>query len=196
MAKLKNRRIIDSINSEILSSDKILSLADLEIQSLDPDGDDKNIILPDESISGGYSFKIFNSGSVGGLVVKDSSNTNIVTTLIANSMGLFICNGETWKCTSSGSDILVKNTIYSFTLENAIDYTFINLIELQEIAMSVTLEFRPDPNITITWDSLNPSTTISETISSNQTRIINENEFLYVVKLTGSGLATYQIKYK
>lgn len=100
MARFKRGKFIESVKTEILSTDKILEiLVDEEIQSLDPNGLDLNVILPLETISAGFSFKIFNAGTSGNLIVKDSLN-NVVTTLSINTMGSFSCDGIRWKGTS------------------------------------------------------------------------------------------------
>jgi len=101
MARFKKGRLIESVHTEILSADKTLQiLVDSEIQSLDPNGENKSVILSDESASEGYSFKIFNAGTIGNLLIRDSLNSITITTLLPNTMGLFLCNGSSWKGTS------------------------------------------------------------------------------------------------
>jgi len=101
MAKIKKNRLIESVKTEVLEDDKTLVvLQDVEIQSLDPNGSNKNVIMPIESLSSGFNFKIFNSGNSGNLIIRDSLNTITITTLTPNTMGLFSCNGVVWKGTS------------------------------------------------------------------------------------------------
>ena len=104
MGKFKRGKFIESVKTEVLSDDKTLViLEDEEIQSLDPNNVDRNVILPLETTASGFSFKIFNAGSIGNLLVKDSTNIVIITTLSPNTMGSFSCDGIRWKGTSGSS---------------------------------------------------------------------------------------------
>jgi len=107
MARFKRGKLIETVKTQVLDNHKsLMILDDEEIQSLDPNGIDRNIMLPNESNATGFNFKIFNVGTVGDLIIKDSGGSNIITTLKPNTMGLFSCNGTVWNGTSgSGADL-------------------------------------------------------------------------------------------
>ena len=100
MSKFKRGKLIESVNIEVLDNDKTLQiLIDEEIQSLDPNGVNRNIILPNETISKGFSYKIFNKGISGNLVICNSNSIPIIT-LTPATMGIFVCDGNLWKASS------------------------------------------------------------------------------------------------
>jgi hypothetical protein len=101
MGKFKRSKFIDSVNIETLTGDKTLAiLLDAEIQIFDPNGTDRNIILPAVNDSIGYSFKIVNNGTSGNLNIKNS-NLVFIITIVPNFGRIFICDNNNWKNYSS-----------------------------------------------------------------------------------------------
>lgn len=84
-------------NTESLSTTKTLTDYDAPVQYLDPNGSDRDIILPAE---GSYNtiFIIYNSADADeDLNVKLDDTTTLVKTLLQGQIGYFVSDGTTWK---------------------------------------------------------------------------------------------------
>lgn len=84
-------------NVQTLSGTKTLTVSDLPIQKLDPDGADRDVNLPAEASSTDLVFWIFNMANGAGedLVIKDDTPTTLATILPGN-VALCSCDGTTW----------------------------------------------------------------------------------------------------
>jgi len=85
-------------NTETLSANKTLTETDEKVHFFDPDGQDRDVVLPPEATSDGLHFYIFNTADAGGedLVVKDDGAGTIIT-ISQNEGGVVFCNGVVWK---------------------------------------------------------------------------------------------------
>ena len=84
-------------NVETLSGTKTLVVTDKSIQKLDPNGSDRDVVLPAEASSTDLVFYIYNTANGAGedLVVKNDGGSTIVT--LGPGMGMmFSCDGTTW----------------------------------------------------------------------------------------------------
>lgn len=64
---------------------------------LDPNGGNKDVLLPAEASSEGLSFIILNiADAAENLVVKEDSDTTTILTVAQSGAGLFYCDGTTW----------------------------------------------------------------------------------------------------
>lgn len=84
-------------NTETLSTTKTLTDYSPSIQHLDPDGVNRDVLLPAESAYNPV-FVIHNTaGGDEDLVVKEDSATTTIGTVRQNQVGYFYSNGTTWK---------------------------------------------------------------------------------------------------
>lgn len=91
-------RRLSSVNTETLSANKTLVVADYAAQWLDPGGSDRDITLPAEAASESVMFLILNDADGAGedLVVKNDAAATIAT-LGPGMSGIFSCDGTDWK---------------------------------------------------------------------------------------------------
>src|SRR6056297_3461470 len=76
MTIVKKKSLLFSVNTEVLSSNKMLTFGDPQQQFLDPDGVDREVYMPLESESDeGLTFWIFNTGSSGMLNIKNNNGS-------------------------------------------------------------------------------------------------------------------------
>ena len=88
---------VDSINTEDLAAAKTMVITDAQWQFLNPDGENRTIILPAEAISTGYIYYIMNMADAAeSITVKDDGGTTVMT-VSQNEMGIALCNGTTWR---------------------------------------------------------------------------------------------------
>lgn len=85
-------------NVETLAANKTLVITDKVIQKLDPDGTDRNILLPAENTATDLVFFIYNMGGELGedLNIQDDAAAALLT-VGYNQLGLCTCDGTTWK---------------------------------------------------------------------------------------------------
>src|SRR6056297_923344 len=76
MTTFKKESFLLHINTEVLSSNKMLTFGDPQQQFLDPNDGDREVYMPLESESDkGLTFWIFNTGSSGNLIVKNNDGS-------------------------------------------------------------------------------------------------------------------------
>lgn len=106
MARFKHGSLVYPTNTETLSENKTLLFTSRQVQFLDPNGSDRDVILPTESDSNGIVFYITNVGSANNLVIKDAS-PEILMTVEPGTTATAICNGVSWNMSGGGT---VKTT--------------------------------------------------------------------------------------
>ena len=86
------------VNKETLTGSKVLTVADIVIQWLDPGGASRDVTFPAEADSLNLMFWIYNNadGSGENLVVKNDGATTLGT-LGPGMLGIFSCDGTDWK---------------------------------------------------------------------------------------------------
>ena len=86
------------VNTETLTGNKVLTVADIVIQWLDPGGSDRDVTFPAEADSSNLMFWIYNDADGEGedLVCKNDGGTTIAT-IPPGSTGIFSCDGTNWK---------------------------------------------------------------------------------------------------
>jgi len=84
-------------NVEILAGNKTLVITDMVVQKLDPDGTDRNVLLPTEATSTDLTFIIYNTGGEVGedLYIQDDAGAAL-TTVGYKQMAIASCDGTTW----------------------------------------------------------------------------------------------------
>jgi hypothetical protein len=84
-------------NVETLSTHKTLVTTDKALQKLDPDGVDRNVVLPAEDSSTDLCFIIYNmAGDVGeNLIIQDDASATLIE-LITGEAALLSCDGTVW----------------------------------------------------------------------------------------------------
>lgn len=90
--RVMSARFRGSINVESLGADKTLSILDEVIQILDPNGSDRNVLLPGPD--GDYYKKIKNSGGANDLIIKQDATT--VATLTPGQVKEFYSDQTNW----------------------------------------------------------------------------------------------------
>ena len=86
-----------TVNTEMLSANKTLSISDPKVQFLDPGGAGRDVTLPAEASSKGIIFWIVNTADAAeDLTVKDDGGTTIGT-VSQNQAKWFICDGNNWR---------------------------------------------------------------------------------------------------
>ena len=87
-----------SINVEVLSDTKTLTVDDYIIQWLDPDGTSRNVDLPAEESSTNLMLMILNTGTTAEktLIIRNDASSTIAT-LLPGMTGVFSCDGTDWK---------------------------------------------------------------------------------------------------
>ena len=84
------------INTEAITANKTLTIADAEVQFLAPDAA-RDVTLPAEALSDGLVFEIHNTaGGAFSLTVKDDGAATIGT-VAQNKAARFVCDGASWK---------------------------------------------------------------------------------------------------
>lgn len=81
------------LNIETLAANKTLVHKDSYFQVLDPDGSDRDIVLPAEL--DGLAYHIRNSGSANALNVKNDAGS-VVLALAAGEAAIYACDGSSW----------------------------------------------------------------------------------------------------
>jgi hypothetical protein len=97
MARLKNGNLWLQCNTQQLSGTKTLSNVDNQYQFLDPNGADRDTLLPNASTAAGLEFTIVNTGSGYNLIVKNSTATTVFAVIPPGDVFKFVCNGVIWK---------------------------------------------------------------------------------------------------
>jgi hypothetical protein len=97
MARLKNGNLWLQHNTQQLSDTKTLSNVDNQFQFLDPNGANRDVLLPPTSTAGGLEFTIANTASMYSLIVKDNTGVTTITTIEADEISKFVCNGIIWR---------------------------------------------------------------------------------------------------
>ena len=98
-------------NVEVLAADKTLVTTDKVIQKLDPDGTDRNVLLPAENTATDLVFFVYNMGGEVGedLNIQDDAS-GALAGVGYEQMGICTCDGTTWTvstvCCNGGSCIL------------------------------------------------------------------------------------------
>ena len=82
------------LNIETLAGNKTLVHIDSQFQALDPNGSNRDILLPAEL--DGLRYDILHAGSANDLVISNDAGGNIVTLTFGQSATL-VCDGTTWK---------------------------------------------------------------------------------------------------
>src|SRR6056297_456446 len=103
MAKVRHTNIWFSHNTEILTSNRVINVSDKQQQFLDPNGLDRNILLPIPSEANGLTFWIFNIGTSDNLIIKNNTGSQTIINLGPNKVAAVSCNGNTWKATSGNT---------------------------------------------------------------------------------------------
>jgi hypothetical protein len=89
-------------NTTTATGNIVLTDSDKVIQIIDPDGSDRDVTLPAESIDN-HGYLLFNVGDGGEIItVKDDAGTE-VSKLYAGGVGWFISNGVAWKSAGLGT---------------------------------------------------------------------------------------------
>lgn len=84
-------------NRETLSGNKTVTTADAQIQSLDPNGSDRNVTLPAEADSAGLTYFVYNrsAASAEELNVKNDAAA-LIRIVAGGEVGIFLCDGTEW----------------------------------------------------------------------------------------------------
>jgi hypothetical protein len=94
------------VNSESLSGTKTLAATDPQIQALDPNGANRNVLLPPEADGKGMWIFITNTGTGGyDLTVYDDSQTTQIAALGNDQAKIFVCDGTEWTTLSAGGGV-------------------------------------------------------------------------------------------
>lgn len=90
--RVMSARLKGSVNVEALSANKTITIFDEILQVLDPNGSDRDVVLPDPD--GDFYKKIKNSGGANNLVVKQDTTT--VATLTPGQVKEFYSDQTNW----------------------------------------------------------------------------------------------------
>lgn len=91
-------------NVETLAANKTLVITDKVIQKLDPDGTDRDVLLPAEGDSTDLVFFIYNmGGEVGEDLYIQNDAAGALVTVGYGQMGICTCDGTTWKAIAIAS---------------------------------------------------------------------------------------------
>ena len=82
------------LNIETLAGNKTLVHIDSQFQALDPDGSNRDILLP--ALLDGLRYDILHDGSANDLVIKTALGATSVTLTFGQSATL-VCDGVAWK---------------------------------------------------------------------------------------------------
>ena len=97
MAKFKKGNLWVSQNTEILSDGKTLDIIDKQQQFLDPNGQDRNIIMPPDASSAGLFFYIINTGSANNLIIRNNASTVTIIDVKPGQIGYVTNDSSGWK---------------------------------------------------------------------------------------------------
>jgi len=103
MSKIRDGNIWMQYATQVLIDNRTLLLTDKQYQFLDPNGVDRNILLPVASSAGGLEFTISNIGSQYNLIIKDSTGNTTFATIETGKVAKFICNNVIWKTITGGT---------------------------------------------------------------------------------------------
>jgi len=96
MAKFRNSNLFNKYNSEDLSANKTLDTTSAQIQFLNPNGSNRDVILPADASCAGLIYYFINlAPTTYTLTIKDSSSVDIQTIEPSESISI-ICNGSSW----------------------------------------------------------------------------------------------------
>ena len=91
-----NRITITGKNVETLTGNKILTIVSPQFQVLNPDGVDRDIVLPNEANSTGYVFFILNTGSADYLLIIKNNADTVIVNIGEDEGGFVYCDGTNW----------------------------------------------------------------------------------------------------
>lgn len=125
-----------SINTEVLAATKTLIVTDLMVQWLDPDGFDRDVVLPAEASSTYLLFIVLNTADGVGedLVVKNDGGTTIAT-LAPGMSGVFSCDGTDWRY-KNDNGILYDSIAITLNISGTL---ITGSIEAEEDSEAITL---------------------------------------------------------
>ena len=87
-------RVDIGVNTEALSANKTLTATDNGVQALDPNGSDRDVILPNEA--DGLMFTIFNNGSANTLIIKNDAGTQQGNPVAIGISVTIVADGTSW----------------------------------------------------------------------------------------------------
>lgn len=87
---------VHEINVETLTGAKTLTVADAQIQSLDPGGAGRTITLPPEAGSLGHMFMIANTADAAEILTIQDDGGNTIVTPTQNESCFVWCDGTGW----------------------------------------------------------------------------------------------------
>ena len=87
-------RVDIGVNTEALSANKTLTITDNGVQALDPNGSDRNVILPVEA--DGLMFTICNNGSANTLIIKNDAGTQQGNPVAIGISVTIVSDGTSW----------------------------------------------------------------------------------------------------
>ena len=82
------------LNVETLAGTKTLVAKDSQFQALDPNGSNRDVLLPPEL--DGLRYDILHDGGANNLVISNDAGGNIVT-LTTGQSATVVCDGSVWK---------------------------------------------------------------------------------------------------
>jgi len=125
-------------NVETLTATKTLVTTDLPIQKLDPDGSDRDVVLPAEASSTDLTFWIYNTANGAGedLIIKDDSSATIVS--LGPGMGMmFSCDGTSW--VALDDEGIVYDAVADTVSVGSLAATKLNITNDSEPALSISM---------------------------------------------------------
>lgn len=110
------QRVKPEINVETLAATKTLAITDLMAQWLDPDGSDRDVVLPAEADSTHLMFILLNDADGAGEdLVVENDGASTIATLGPGMSGIFSCDGTDWKWENAVDfkyDAIAQQTIF------------------------------------------------------------------------------------
>ena len=162
MAKLKNGNLWLEYNNQQLSGTKTLSNTDNQFQFLDPNGANRDVLLPSSTTAGGLEFTIVNTTSgIYTLTVKDSTGNTTITTIDPEEISKFACNGTIWKTMGGmpegflASSIVNGDTTHAPSGDSVFDkFEEVEQKHIAKIPIRMTLNNVPSPIVISATSSL------------------------------------------
>jgi len=152
-------------NTEILNANKTFTTDDERIQFLDPNGVDRNVILPTEADSEGVIFWITNTAATFVLNIYASDTITLLVLIHSGETGIFVCDGTSWTAgpVAAGSSVPSGTSMWFYQDTAPLGWSLIAAVDSLLAVKGGTQAYNvPGGTAAGTWTQINHSHTTGD----------------------------------
>ena len=192
--------LVMGVNRATMTGEVALTNLSQPIQSLDPGGADRDLLLPTEASSPGYTFWVTNRADAEeDIIVKEDSDTTIIGVVSAGQTGVFFNDGTAWEFVQTGDRYSVNRQTLAGNLTLVAQSARTQVLDPGGAARDVTLPAIASgagvgvyfliANIADALENItvkNTGGTAIGTLGPNQTALVVSDGTTWVLQYTGS----------